>query len=350
MKAALFAEVSAAAAKGPEGLASLSLAASEEWVTNSRGLRLHVRTATSKTAGAKGIVVFVHGIGAHCSRPNWTLLSKYFTESLGYHYAAFDFAGHGYSAGLKGYIGSPEDLLDDLSSFLDVLYRPSSSSSDSSQVKLPALDPSNTPFFLLGSSMGGAVSLLLAHLATQSSDVKREALRGVAHWGRACSGCILSAPALLISKPPAAIIFVLDWIVSPLLPTALLPAAFSSSKPDSLTWELDAYGDYVQADPLSRSGPLMFRTAGSVVRLIDAVGDAVPAIGGGSGEGGLRVLVLMDPDDGICLFAGAERLQEMSPLAARGGVKLVPMPGARHDVLTNRMDEAVEVVAQWLQA
>jgi len=344
MRAALWVEVSAAAKRGD--LPSLSLPESKEFVTNNRGQRIHVRTS-SATPGlkAKGLVVFVHGIGAHCSRANWTYLARAFNHDMGMHYAALDFAGHGYSQGDKGLISSPDDLLDDLSSFLDALYRTPTSNpattttttTTNASLDLEPLDAS-TPFFLLGNSMGGAVALLLAHRVTVPGAQQP--------WRAAFKGCILSAPALHINKPAAPILFLLDWVVAPLLPMTLVPSVFSSSKPDSFTWELEEYGVYVSADPLSRSGPLMFRTAQSIVQLVDAVREAMPAMSNGA----LRLLVLMDPDDQVCLFSGVELLQEVAPIAATtaGGVKVVPMPGARHDVLCNRMDEAVEVMQQWL--
>ena len=115
MKSSLLSEVRAAAEAGTNP----TLTRSGEYVTNSRGQRLHLRTA--QASSAKGLILYVHGIGAHCSRPNTKYFSSFFTTKLNYHYAAFDFHGHGYSEGERGFINTYDDLLDDLSSVLSAL-------------------------------------------------------------------------------------------------------------------------------------------------------------------------------------------------------------------------------------
>ena len=349
LKDAMLSEVATAAESGPEALRALSLPRSQEFVTNSRGQRLHVRTQGCCSKGldpVKGIVIYVHGVGAHCSRPNFTALSTAFRERMGYHFAALDFHGHGYSEGDKGLVSSHDHLLNDVSSFLTVLYRHADADADAPttnfKVNLPPLDPVTCPVTLLGNSMGGGVSLLFAHLCCSSSSSSSED-----RYMSACRGCILSAPALLVSKPPPVVLALLDWVVAPLFPTSPVPPIFSTLKSEMI-WESDDYIAYVKADDvLSNTSPIMFKTAQSIVRLCDQVQETLPLL---SKDYKMRILVMHDPDDKVCLFQGVEQLQELAPLAATGAVKVVPMPGGRHDLLTNRIDEATEIIAQWMKS
>ena len=83
-----------------------------EFVYNSRGRRIHVRTdwtsayellgLNSKpytkqfTTPTKGVVILVHGLNGHANRPTWGFLAHRYQEA-GYHPVGFDFHGHGYS-------------------------------------------------------------------------------------------------------------------------------------------------------------------------------------------------------------------------------------------------------------
>ena len=80
----------------------------DEFVYNSRGRRLHVRTdwtAAWNLLGlknvpkdrpeTKAVVLIIHGMNGHCSRPSQAYLAhKYYLQ--GYHPVSFAFQGHGY--------------------------------------------------------------------------------------------------------------------------------------------------------------------------------------------------------------------------------------------------------------
>ncbi len=70
MKAAMIARIAEARVAGDAALRSLTLPQSSEFVTNGRGQRLHVRTRQTSHEQPKGVVVFLHGLHAHCSRPH----------------------------------------------------------------------------------------------------------------------------------------------------------------------------------------------------------------------------------------------------------------------------------------
>ena len=344
MKSSLYAEVSAAKVRGD--LLSLTLPKSEEWVKNSRGEKLHVRTCAAKAPQAKGLVLSLHGMGAHCSRPNSTYLARAIMEKLGFHFVTFDFHGMGRSEGERGMLHDYNNLLDDVSCVLGALYRSAAPGEGEGEIRLEPLKATSCPFYLVGNSLGGAVALSFAHKASSPTTLEEAKL-----WSGACQGCILLSPALNVRKPAAPVLSVLDWVVVPLLPSYPIPSFFTSVSDDSLTWESEEYREYMLADDdqaggLSRRGAPTFKTAQSVLRLCEHIEEIVPLLGKANPT--LRVLVLIDPEDRVVLFSAVERLQEEAPLSKEGRVKVVPMPGGRHDLTVNRLDEVVEVVSEWL--
>jgi len=90
-------------------------------------------------AEPKAVVIRVHGFGSHSGR------SKHVVEFLlerDLNVSSYDQRGHGKSEGIRGYVDAFQEFLDDLHRF----------------VKLSRIE--GTPTFLLGSSMGGLISLL----------------------------------------------------------------------------------------------------------------------------------------------------------------------------------------------
>jgi len=84
----------------------------KEFVYNSRGRRIHIRTDWTSAyevlglppqpahqqfcTSSKGVVLLVHGLNGHANRPTWGFLAHRL-QLAGYHPVGFDFQGHGYS-------------------------------------------------------------------------------------------------------------------------------------------------------------------------------------------------------------------------------------------------------------
>lgn len=91
------------------------------------------------TCDVKGIVIIVHGIAEHLGR------YEYVKDKLlenGYGVYRFDNRGHGKSCGKRGYVGSFNDFIKDLDSFVDMI----------------KAEHKKLPLYILGHSMGGLIT------------------------------------------------------------------------------------------------------------------------------------------------------------------------------------------------
>ncbi|KAF6148905.1 hypothetical protein GIB67_014276 [Kingdonia uniflora] len=117
----------------------------EEFILNSRGFKLFTCRWLPANREPKALIFLCHGYAMECSifmNDSGTRLAK-----AGFAVYGIDYEGHGKSCGLDGYVPSFEDLVNDVSNhFTSVCER------RENKRKLR---------FLLGESMGGAVSLLL---------------------------------------------------------------------------------------------------------------------------------------------------------------------------------------------
>ena len=111
----------------------------EFFLTSKDGLKLH-GVACAPVTALKASVSIVHGIGEHIGR--YGTITEFLTGA-GYATVMLDLRGHGKSEGIRGHSPSLENLLDDISLLLN-----------ESRNLFP-----DTPQFLLGHSMGGALVL-----------------------------------------------------------------------------------------------------------------------------------------------------------------------------------------------
>ena len=116
----------------------------EDWleIRSQHGLKL--MTYRFHNPEPRGIIFLFHGM--HCASIYFTHLAKKFFEE-GYAVVAFDQEGHGKSEGPRGNIISLEDYSLDCEKFVTMA---------------KTHYPFDTPIYLLGHSMGGALSVMLA--------------------------------------------------------------------------------------------------------------------------------------------------------------------------------------------
>lgn len=106
---------------------------------------------SSQPPPPRALVVLFHGFLAHGNYPTVRYAAE-FLSAAGYAVVAIDFPGHGRSEGLRGYLKSADDLIEDGIAMVKYAQSLYSSKSDTP----PRL-------VLCGSSMGGAVALSVAH-------------------------------------------------------------------------------------------------------------------------------------------------------------------------------------------
>ncbi|XP_010263976.1 PREDICTED: caffeoylshikimate esterase-like isoform X1 [Nelumbo nucifera] len=165
----------------------------EEWYEqNSRGLEIFCKSWLPKEGvPIKGDICFCHGYGDTCT---------FFFEGIakriaasGYGVYAMDYPGFGLSEGLHGYIANFDELVDDvIEQYRNIKGRP---------------ELNGLPRFILGQSMGGAVTLKV-HLKQPDE------------W----DGIVLVAPMCKIAEdvtPPAAVLKILT-LASEVIPEAKL--------------------------------------------------------------------------------------------------------------------------------
>jgi acylglycerol lipase len=113
------------------------------YLERNKGRKLFFRSWKPEETKIKGVILIAHGYAEHSERYNYT--AKFFTDKSYAVYAA-DHYGHGRSEGVKADVPDFRIFVEDLLSVLS---------------KIQNLEE-NIPIFLLGHSMGGAISTILA--------------------------------------------------------------------------------------------------------------------------------------------------------------------------------------------
>ena len=152
---------------------------------------------------AKGLVVIFHGFGAHGTYPT----VRYAAECLAsanYIVVAPDMPGHGLSDGLKGYISNAESFLQ---AGVEI----------AQQMKEQFASQSGGELFLLGSSMGGTISLAVAQKMSQQKE------------STAVTGVVLLATMLMLSVGTPVRYLLSSLAIIPGISTAALIPSNSTS-------------------------------------------------------------------------------------------------------------------------
>ena len=249
--------------------------------------------------GARGVIVFVHGLGEHFSKYDEWLR---YAGSRGYHVAALDLRGHGGTPGRRGDFEF-EALVADLARFLEVVGE-----------RWP-----ERPIFLVAHSLGALVTLRLAAAGVPA------AVRGAA-----------------LSSPPLDIVEEIPWWKRRLFDTLARAAPRTSLPRRSLVENLTQDPERIaawRADRM-RHTRITPRAMTGIVRAMEAA-RAAPL------EVSLPLLMLIAPEDAVTSADASLRW------AAETGadVTLVEIPDARHEILNDiGRDAAYERICDWCDA
>jgi alpha-beta hydrolase superfamily lysophospholipase len=164
-------------------------------IINSNGHKLHFRVEGHALPNAKALIIYVPGYSGHVNRPEMFKMTGCMNRN-GVVVIAVDMQGHGYSEGERCLMLNHEDLIADVIQIVDAIMNPCTTEiitfcNNLGEIKrdyLPKLQ--KLPFFVMGSSMGGAISSMVA----QRLYANRLAYPTF-------SGAILCAPALSFKTP-----------------------------------------------------------------------------------------------------------------------------------------------------
>ena len=249
---------------------------------------------------------------------------------------AFDQQGHGYSQGERCCIQHIQHLIDDTHQFARLVRVEGNSAAEralglGSPEVLSQLR--KVPFFLSGESMGGGLAIATA-LHWHDSPEKVE-----------CDGLLLIAPLVKAEEvPPVPVVAFLRYSIAPLFPKALVPGLIEPVGNPALLWVDEKWQDSMHVDKDGQPGALAW---GKNMRFVTALAllDFTIFLTEHNHKVALPFLILHDPNDGIVSFEPSERLGREAVAADKS---VVPMPGGRHDLITNDPDGVKQEWVRWI--
>lgn len=160
-------------------------------------------------------------------------------------------------------------------------------------------------------------------------------------------GCILLCPALVVHKPPPAVLCLLNYMVTPFFPQSTIPNAFEgNSNTSSKVWNNESYAKYAALDqyPSNPTGlgwglPMRFQTASSMLACIDKAKESIPNIY-------CPFVVMHDPNDTITLLEGTDILMRESNTPTEDKFH-VPVADGLHDLIANKLEFVTRETMRW---
>jgi acylglycerol lipase len=247
----------------------------------------------------RAVVLVAHGAGEHSSRYAH-VADRLVSE--GHAVYALDHRGHGRSEGPRAQIERMDSVVADLDSL----------------VVLTRGEHDAVPIFLLGHSMGGAISVsyTMRH---------QDRLRGL----------ILSGPlaALDAASPPVRLIATVLSALTPGLGLMQVDASLVSRDPEVVR----AYTE----DPLVHHGKLPVRTIAELAKAIDGFPDGVGAIT-------IPSLILYGTADQLCPPAGSQMLEQRIGASDK---TLRSYEGLYHEILNEpEQVQVLDDICAWIDA
>lgn len=217
----------------------------------------------SPAGAVQASIVIVHGLGEHGGR--YAHVAQALTE-VGCAVYAMDHRGHGKSGGQRAFVDRFANVVADIDQVVDMASR----------------ERPRKPVFLLGHSMGGALSL--------SYTLKH---------GEKLRGLILSGPAVALDGAPP----MMKPIAKALSVIAPGLGMFSVA-PDLVSRDASVVADYTN-DPLVMHAKVPARTLGEIVNFVEILPAGLPLIT-------LPLLVMHGRDDKLAGVAGSVMVTQLA--------------------------------------
>lgn len=249
----------------------------------------------------KACVVIAHGLGEHGGR--YERVGKFLVKR-GYAAYAIDHRGHGKSDGRRALVDSFDRAVADMDQLVDIV----------------RADWPDLRHFLLGHSMGGALSLSYSLSHQKKLD-----------------GLLLSGPAVALDGASGATL-----MISKIL-SALLPSLGLFGVNPSLVSRDPSEAEAYDADPLNFHGKVPARTLGEIIKFVGELPSRLKEIK-------LPLLIMHGTDDKLAGIAGSEMVIQ--------GVKskdktFKRYEGLYHEIFNEFPDDREHVFADmgdWLDA
>ncbi|NGY06776.1 alpha/beta hydrolase [Solimonas terrae] len=253
----------------------------------------------------RAVVVLAHGMGEHSGR--YVEVASRLVD-IGCAVYAIDHRGHGRSCGSRGLIDRVANAVADLDRFVQLAGTEQGVSS------------TGRPLFLLGHSMGGALSLGYALEHPDKLD-----------------GLLLSGPAVSLDAVPPLFGPISKWLscLAPRLGTFPVD-------PSLVTRDPRMAAEYV-ADPLNLHGKVPVRTLAEMIGFVQALPPRLPALE-------LPMLIMHGSDDQLAGVTGSEMVIDH---VASADKTLKIYDGLYHEVFNELVRDRARVyrdMTDWLSA
>lgn len=254
---------------------------------------------------ARAVVVIAHGLGEHSGR--YEHVARALLDS-GCAVYAMDHRGHGKSAGPRAFVDKFANAVDDINSVVDLV------------VEAQRPRARQKPIFLLGHSMGGALSLSYA-----------------LKFGERLSGLMLSGPAVALDGAPPLIrpISKLLSLFAPRLGMFPIDPRLVSRDPEMVA----AY----ERDPLNAHGKVPARTLGEIVKFVELLPALLPAIR-------LPLLIMHGGEDKLAGVSGSRMVMDR---VSSSDKTLNVYDGLYHEIFNELPDDRKRVIGDmtgWLKS
>lgn len=313
---------------------------SGNYFVNHMNHKLHFRCNANMSTSQRKIVCFwLHGYTAHCNKPDFNR----YTDLMNAHgvvVMGLDMQGHGHSEGERALVLSHEHLVRDICQFVHHIYEDDLTDEDckmtlGDDITIDLLNSlRDMPFFLMGSSMGGAVSTLASLCLCEMPKYV---------------GCVLLAPFLGNAQLP-------HWLLVEFFkltfatwtPNWHMPSFLSNVSDNTLTWkdendilmaEMDAWGN---EGGLGFGLGMKWGTANMFLTMGPHIRDKFKDIS-------YPFLILHDPKDEICGIEGSYNMMKHASTPDEDK-KLIEVEGFLHGMIYNHPQEVCDHVVEWVQS
>lgn len=212
----------------------------------------------------------------------------------------------------------------------------------------------NCPFYIMGHSMGGGTSILLANRINTFQEYRNLRLN--------FKGCLLFAPAIEFPNEPNVFLkLVMNYIMAPCFGKKLMSKSSSSTASSTVTspssfkidqngnplpeaWNNSKYLEYIQNDSfpngLGWNNGMRYDTANSLLTLSSEVINQLESIS-------FPFIVFHDSNDNVVSVQGTLNLINVSRTSIKDKTFIEVIDG-QHDPISNQIDFITNHCIQWI--